>query len=1193
MTSVPSFEPGADAASAETILRAARGLSAVSAEPGRVATEVAEIICAESTAEGALVAELDGARFRVKGAAGALAVAAGESFPAEGSLALNAIAEQRTLLHGDPSALGLGEELIARCNAQEILVAPMFAGGDPIGVLVATRVSPGVFTERDALTLGRLAELASLAVHNAQLLERERLGLREATAVADIVHELNQSLELERVVALVTDKARALLGGRSAMLTIIEDDHLIVAATSGSAHPAVGERVTLSGSLTGAAIRAGRPLRTTELQPQSIVRFESTPEASSERAIVAPLLVADRPIGGILVTGNDERDFTERDEELLRALASHGAIAIENSRLYRAAAHTARHAETLSMAAKSLSESVLPGGFFGELFRVANTLLGVDGLIVYSVDPAQRVARIVYAAGAGATSLESLGDRVLDEEVTGRLVTGVEVFHSDIRRMDDDARWPRGPQLHASGIVAIARLPLTVEGRVQGALSLRWKSPRPFHEDDRILLRDFATQVAMALRTSDLIAHLERRAKRFSAVARMQQVISRVELHDVYVEVKNSTRTAVPQAQTVVLLAITDDRQTFLPQAIVADDVVVWAEELPGVPVAGCAASEAVRRAVRVTTSAPVRSWPDYVPGLAARRMRSEIAVPLMHGDAPAGVLVVQSDDLHAFSAEDEDVLALLARQAGTAIENARLFEAERRTREIAEAAAEISRTALASAGVEQTARRVLETIDRVAPSPGKALALVDVKGEQLRYLAASGVLASLQHLVVPSGESATALAADALTSIAVMAEGLAQIREGIVVPPGATLIPLIAKSRVLGVLWSVPPAGDEDRDTLTGLAATLALAADVLLLDEEERQRREREQMLATAVATMQQPVLIVGLERRVIYANAAAVDEYGLTVEEFSGLSLERIIDSSVSARRMTPDGPELATGPWTVEQLHRRNDGTKFPASVLFSTIRDESGIPVGQVVAVRNLTEEQRMQEQLRQTEKLAALGELVAGVAHELNNPLAGISAFAQLMMDDELNEEQHESVRLIKREADRAVGVIRDLLTFSRKSGPTQKLIDLNEMVELTLRLRAYSLRSAGIGLTVHLQEDIPRVRGDDQRLQQVLLNLIVNAEYALQRAETKSLVVRTEHMAGGVALLVSDSGAGMTEEVRQRIFEPFFTTKSAGEGTGLGLSVSYGIVHAHGGTISVESAPELGTTFRITLPASGIPLLT
>ena len=1185
-SSVSAFAHGPDAASAETILRVARGLSAVSADLDRLATEVAEIVCSESGADGAVVAELDGASFRIEGGARALAELAGESFSAEGSLALRAITEQRTL-HSDASALGVHIELALRFRASEVIAAPMFAGGAAVGVLVATRSSPGTFSERDVATLGRLADLASLAIHNARLLERERQGFREATALADIVHELNQSLEFERVVALLTEKALKLLGGRSASLAILDGDELVFIAGSGSVDPDPGHPESVAASLTGAAIHAGRPLRSKDL-PAHAARG-GRDEGTSDRplnAIAAPLLVADRPIGGLVVRGN-HRDYNERDEDLLRALASHGAIAIENSRLYRAAAHTARHAETLSMAAKSLSESVMPGDFFGALFRVATDLLGTDGLTVYSVDVEQRRARIVYGGGTGATALATLGGRALDEDITNLLLSGAEGFFTDLREGTEETIWGRIPELLANEVVALARLPLTVEGRLQGALTLRWKAPRPFDEDDRLLLRDFAMQVAMALRNADLIADLERRAQRFSAVARMQQVISRVELHEVYAEVTRSARTAVPQAQTVALLAVTADRSSFLPQVIVADDVVVWADALAEIPVAGCAASEAMRLGDRVTTAAPLRSWPDHVPGLAPRHMKAEIAVPLMHGGEAAGVLIVQSDDPHAFSAEDGDVLALLARQAGTAIENARLFEAERRTREIAEAAAEISRAALASSGTDQTARRMLETIDRVVPSPGKALALVDVSGASLRYLAASGSLAPLQHLVVPVEESASALASTGSSSFVASPEGLASIREGIVIPPGATLIPLVAKSRVLGVLWSLRSPGDDRNDALRGLAATLALAADVLLLDEEERKRREREQMLATAVATMQQPVLIVGLDRRVIYANAAAVEEYGFATEEFTGLPLDRIIDLSVPARRIIPEGPELSTGTWMAEHVHRRKDATRFPASVLLSAIRDESGVPVGQVVAVRNLTEEQRLQEQLRQTEELAALVELVAGVAHELNNPLAGISAFAQLMMDDELNDEQHESVRLIKREADRAVGVIRDLLIFSRKTGPTRALIDVNEMVELTLRLRGYSLRSAGIDLQVVLGSDIPPVRGDDQRLQQVLLNLIVNAEYALQRAETKRLVVRTERTVEGVALLVTDSGVGMPEEVRQRIFEPFFTTKSAGEGTGLGLSVSYGIVHAHRGTITVESSPERGTTFRVVLPAS------
>jgi signal transduction histidine kinase len=207
----------------------------------------------------------------------------------------------------------------------------------------------------------------------------------------------------------------------------------------------------------------------------------------------------------------------------------------------------------------------------------------------------------------------------------------------------------------------------------------------------------------------------------------------------------------------------------------------------------------------------------------------------------------------------------------------------------------------------------------------------------------------------------------------------------------------------------------------------------------------------------------------------------------------------------------------------------------------------------------------------------------------LNNPLTGISTFAQLLLEETLSEEQSESVREIKREADRAVGVIRELLTFSRKTGPRLIAVDLNALVEHTVRLRAYSLQSAGIEVRTELDPVPPTAIGDDQRLQQVLLNLMVNAEYAMHRAQSRLLTIRTSRQTVGgiprVVVDVIDTGTGMTPDVLPHIFEPFFTTKPAGVGTGLGLSVSYTIVEAHGGTIDASSSPGVGTTFTVALP--------
>jgi signal transduction histidine kinase len=178
---------------------------------------------------------------------------------------------------------------------------------------------------------------------------------------------------------------------------------------------------------------------------------------------------------------------------------------------------------------------------------------------------------------------------------------------------------------------------------------------------------------------------------------------------------------------------------------------------------------------------------------------------------------------------------------------------------------------------------------------------------------------------------------------------------------------------------------------------------------------------------------------------------------------------------------------------------------------------------------------------------------------------------------------------MIKREADRAVGVIRDLLAFSRKTGPRLVAVDINALINQTIRLRGYSLQTAGVQVRPDLDPKLPAIPGDDRKLQQVLLNLIVNAEYAMHRQETRELTVRTTWEdapdGGRVLVEITDTGTGMAPELVKHIFEPFFTTKPAGVGTGLGLSVSYGIVHAHGGTITVRSTSGAGSTFVVTLP--------
>jgi two-component system NtrC family sensor kinase len=244
------------------------------------------------------------------------------------------------------------------------------------------------------------------------------------------------------------------------------------------------------------------------------------------------------------------------------------------------------------------------------------------------------------------------------------------------------------------------------------------------------------------------------------------------------------------------------------------------------------------------------------------------------------------------------------------------------------------------------------------------------------------------------------------------------------------------------------------------------------------------------------------------------------------------------------------------------------------------------PPSALLVGRDMTQEREMRLRLMESDRLAAVGELVAGVAHEVNNPLSSISAFAQLLLRDDLTPAHRESIEVIRAETMRASQVVKDLLTFARRSDPQRDPLDLNGVVARTLRLRQYQFAEASVRVQQELSPDLPAVLGDARQLQQVCLNLVTNAVHAMAEQGGGTLTLRSSHAGDRVMLEVMDTGPGISPGARAHIFEPFFTTKGEGEGTGLGLSVSYGIVKAHGGGIEVADTGSAGTTFRVWLPA-------
>jgi PAS domain S-box-containing protein len=280
----------------------------------------------------------------------------------------------------------------------------------------------------------------------------------------------------------------------------------------------------------------------------------------------------------------------------------------------------------------------------------------------------------------------------------------------------------------------------------------------------------------------------------------------------------------------------------------------------------------------------------------------------------------------------------------------------------------------------------------------------------------------------------------------------------------------------------------------------------------------------------------------------------------------------------------------GTWRGTVMRTRADGSSFPVSATVVALRDTRGKVTHFVSVERDISEERRLREQLIHSERLSAVGQLVAGVAHELNNPLQGVMGNLELMIGTEDRPQTRADLEEIRVAGARAAKIVRNLLAFARKSALDRSVEDLNEIVRATLAWRATDLRANEIALDEQYAVELPLIIVNREEIQQVILNLILNAEHAMRATDKPGkLQVRTRAAGGMVSVEIADDGAGVPHDAAARIFEPFFTTKFVGEGTGLGLSVSLGIAEAHGGTLALI-ASERGARFALTLPVASMP---
>jgi two-component system, NtrC family, sensor kinase len=364
-------------------------------------------------------------------------------------------------------------------------------------------------------------------------------------------------------------------------------------------------------------------------------------------------------------------------------------------------------------------------------------------------------------------------------------------------------------------------------------------------------------------------------------------------------------------------------------------------------------------------------------------------------------------------------------------------------------------------------------------------------------------------------------------------------------------------------------------------ISSYIDVQCDVTERKEVEAKLHAQRQLIEGILATMPEGVLVIGGNDRVILANHSAHHIFHLRHNAIKNRLLKDIIpvDQLLNLYNGVKLGKQEDN---TLEFRYRVHNIDKI--FVCGAIKMDEERT----LLTFTDVSRERDEKEKLYLTDRLASLGEMAAGLAHELNNPLTGILSLSQLLVESDIPPEPKEDLQCIHSEAKRAANIVKNVLLFTRNNNFEHGQASVNEVVRDVLRLREYEEKANNINVVTNLQESLPDIQVDEFQLQQVFLNIILNAEAAIKDANRPGLLtVTTEGVNHHVNIMFGDNGCGIKKNVLPRIFDPFFTTKDIGKGTGLGLSICYGIVSKHGGKISVKTQVNKGTTFTIRLPVA------
>jgi GAF domain-containing protein len=988
---------------------------------------------------------------------------------------------------------------VERVRAEGVVsvgMVPLVLGERVLGALTIGVRARREYPPDELRLLGSLASHAANAINNARLYREATRQAQRMSALADLARMMSETLDFDPAAQRVADSVCSLLGARSSCLYRFDpvSGALVAFAASREAGPSYqSEPVLPRGTgIAGLAVTHRRPVASADVLADSRITYTDEARARIEgeprcARLAVPLMVKGQVFGALAVNDRVGRVFDESEIRLAQTFADQAALALENARLYTEARRRRLEAEELARLARALTESLDPqavGERIAEsvlaLFQVRSSVLRLlrsDGsLATLARGGCRREVSNVdndLPAGVGASGRAA---------AEGRAVASPDIFNDPSLVMTDEG----AIAMRRAGDAAVLAVPLRAKDRIIGTLSLGDTAGRMFTEAEVGLLQTFGDQAALALENARLFSLESARRGQIAMLAEAERELA-PELDPgrlLTLIIERATR--LFSAPGVIYLA--DAGGTLVPRAWTPGGGFGNMTLASGQGVVGACAEQ--RRGLIENNYAASRfALPKWVE----MGVRRAMAFPLTVQDRLLGVVAMNraGADAAPFSDDDLAILESFAARAAIALENARLYEQNRRQVEELSVLLELSRA-------------VTGQLDRTA--------LLEAIHTQVGR-------------VLDAGNMAIVLRDDERGDLGVVLRTLDGVRD--------MRSPLRYPSRLVGLMSVVLETGKPVRT----------------------------DDYVAECARWHVEPVTTFAGVRHWLGVPMRAGDT---VIGVLTVRSLERPF--VVADERLLTNIAHLAA-------LALRNAG-------LFEE-------------RTRAYSELAAAQDQLVRTEKLRALGEMASGVAHDFNNLLASILGRAQLTLQRLQDPQLRKWVQVIERAALDGAQTVRRLQEFTRiRRDQPFVAVDLNDVIrgalEITQARWREETRSRGVGVDVRTSlTGVPGVAGDPAELREAMTNLILNAVDAMPEGGTLSLTTAVEN--GEVVVTVADSGVGIPEAIRGKIFDPFFTTKGP-QGTGLGLSMTYGILSRHGARITVDSREGQGTVFRLTFPPGEAP---